>query len=55
MTQMKLNRRRFSGLLASTTFALSAGKALAQGSDTIRIGFVSPRTGPLAGFGKTDS
>ncbi|RBP79154.1 ABC transporter substrate-binding protein [Marinomonas rhizomae] len=26
----------------------------AAGDDTIRIGFISPRTGPLASFGKTD-
>ena len=26
----------------------------AQDDDTIRIGFISPRTGPLASFGKTD-
>ncbi|MEJ2037116.1 MAG: ABC transporter substrate-binding protein, partial [Maritimibacter sp.] len=54
MTQMKLNRRHFSGLLAAGTLSLSARGAFAQGADTIRIGFVSPRTGPLAGFGKTD-
>jgi branched-chain amino acid transport system substrate-binding protein len=54
MTQLKLNRRHFSSLLAAGTLTFSARGALAQGGDTIRIGFVSPRTGPLAGFGKTD-
>lgn len=49
-----LNRRQFTGLLATTTLVLSARGALAQDAGTIRIGFCSPRTGPLAGFGKTD-
>ncbi|MGO4852814.1 ABC transporter substrate-binding protein [Phaeovulum sp. W22_SRMD_FR3] len=48
------NRRQFTGLLATTTLMLSARGALAQDADSIRIGFCSPRTGPLAGFGKTD-
>ncbi|MBU2357603.1 MAG: ABC transporter substrate-binding protein [Alphaproteobacteria bacterium] len=50
----RLNRRQFTGLLATTGLLLSARAALAQDTDTIRIGFCSPRTGPLAGFGKTD-
>lgn len=54
MSRFTLNRRQFSGLLAATTASLVAGSALAQDAGTIRIGFVSPRTGPLAGFGKTD-
>ena len=32
-----------------------AAPALAQSGDTIRIGFVSPQTGPLAAFGEADA
>ncbi len=32
----------------------SMSSAFAQASDTIKIGFVSPRTGPLGGFGESD-
>jgi branched-chain amino acid transport system substrate-binding protein len=51
-----LNRRRFVATsVAAGALALAGGRgALAQDAGTIRVGFVSPRTGPLAGFGKTD-
>ncbi|WP_108610697.1 ABC transporter substrate-binding protein [Aminobacter sp. MSH1] len=52
----KLNRRRVlttgSAALASAAFPLPAIKARA--AETLRIGFVSPQTGPLAAFGAAD-
>ncbi|MBI1173356.1 ABC transporter substrate-binding protein [bacterium] len=52
---MTLNRRQImaSGLALGTA-SLGAGRVLAADGDPIRIGFMSPRTGPLAGFGVTD-
>lgn len=52
----RLSRR---GLLAGAgaifgTFVLGRTHALAQSSETLRIGFISPISGPLAGFGQTD-
>ncbi len=35
-------------------FAGKASSAVAQASDVLKIGFVSPRTGPLGGFGEGD-
>ncbi len=35
-------------------FAGSISTAFAQAADVIKIGFVSPRTGPLGGFGEGD-
>src|SRR5579885_2432038 len=35
-------------------FAGTASSAVAQASDELKIGFVSPRTGPLGGFGEGD-
>jgi branched-chain amino acid transport system substrate-binding protein len=54
-TSMRLNRRQLmaSGL-AMGTISLTAGPLFAQDGGTIKIGFMSPRTGPLAGFGVTD-
>ncbi|WP_323780678.1 ABC transporter substrate-binding protein [Thalassovita sp.] len=50
-----LSRRQFVGTtLAAGSLTFAGRAAMAQGAETIRIGFVSPRTGPLAGFGKTD-
>jgi branched-chain amino acid transport system substrate-binding protein len=51
-----LNRRQFvgTGLAAGLVLPASLHSAYAQSADTIRIGFISPVTGPLAGFGKTD-
>ena len=50
------NRRKLLGGLAATAVApaiLTATRAYAQ-APTIKIGHVSPRTGPLAGFGEAD-
>lgn len=50
-----LNRRQLlaSGL-AVGTISLTAGPLFAADAGTLKIGFISPRTGPLAGFGVTD-
>ncbi|MWB78242.1 ABC transporter substrate-binding protein [Pseudooceanicola sp. 216_PA32_1] len=52
----KITRR---GILAGAgavlgSFALGRSAALAQSGETLKIGFVSPVSGPLAGFGQTD-
>ena len=50
------NRRHVLGGLAATVAApaiLSSGRAYAQ-TPTIKVGHVSPRTGPLAGFAEAD-
>ncbi|MFD1385066.1 ABC transporter substrate-binding protein [Rhodanobacter aciditrophus] len=39
---------------ATATGMLWSANIVAADEDTIRIGFISPRTGPLASFGKTD-
>ena len=36
------------------SFALGRGQALAQSTTPLKIGFISPISGPLAGFGQTD-
>ena len=53
---LKTNRRAVLGGLAATVAApaiLSSGRAYAQ-NPVIRVGHVSPRTGPLAGFAEAD-
>ena len=49
---MALNRRQFTQAAA----ALAAGGAapLVFAADTLKIGYVSPQTGPLAPFGEAD-
>ncbi|MCK7615942.1 ABC transporter substrate-binding protein [Roseibium sediminicola] len=47
------------GLLVGTgatigSFALGRSRALAQASTPLKIGFISPISGPLGGFGQTD-
>lgn len=47
------------GFLASTgvalgTFAIGRSQALAQSTAVLKIGFISPISGPLGGFGQTD-
>lgn len=37
------------------SFALGRTQAFAQSGETLKIGFISPISGPLAGFGQTDS
>ena len=55
---MPFSRRDFVKRAAAGAGGLAlAGKvtsAFAQASDVIKIGFVSPRTGPLGGFGESD-
>ncbi|MBB3660592.1 branched-chain amino acid transport system substrate-binding protein [Rhizobium sp. BK650] len=51
-----LTRRSFMAttMAGGTALALSGRRALAESSDTLKVGFISPRTGPLGGFGETD-
>lgn len=47
------------GLLAATgatlgAFSLGRMQAFAQSAETLKVGFISPISGPLAGFGQTD-
>ena len=51
-----LSRRQFiaSSAAGSAALALGGRRAFAQSGDSLKIGFISPRTGPLAGFGQTD-
>ncbi|MEK1929650.1 MAG: ABC transporter substrate-binding protein, partial [Pararhizobium sp.] len=51
-----LTRRSFIAATAAggAALALSGRTAFAQNGDTLKVGFISPRTGPLAGFGQTD-
>ena len=53
-------RRHFLRVAAASTAAaalpgLPPRRAAAQRARTLKIGYVSPQTGPLAGFGETDS
>ena len=50
---MTVNRRTFVQRAAAAAAALSASR-LAYAADTIKIGYVSPQTGPLAPFGEAD-
>jgi branched-chain amino acid transport system substrate-binding protein len=54
-TRLALTRR---GLMVSAGAAgltlVGARRAFAADGDTIKIGFISPRTGPLGSFGETD-
>ncbi|MGO7905331.1 ABC transporter substrate-binding protein [Rhizobium leguminosarum] len=51
-----LSRRSFiaSTVAGGAALALSGRTAFGQSSDTLKVGFISPRTGPLGGFGETD-
>jgi branched-chain amino acid transport system substrate-binding protein len=51
-TTMQLTRRHFNGALAALASAGAVPRALA--ADTLKIGFVTPQTGPLAPFGEAD-
>lgn len=55
---MMLNRRKFITTTAATGLALAApglsAPAIAQGRK-IKLGYVSPQTGPLAGFAESDA
>lgn len=52
----RLSRRSFIAASAAGGAALAFGGrgAYAQAGDSLKVGFISPRTGPLAGFGQTD-
>ena len=51
-----LSRRQFIAASAAggAAFAFGGARAFAQSGDSLKVGFISPRTGPLAGFGQTD-
>jgi branched-chain amino acid transport system substrate-binding protein len=49
---MTLNRRHFTQGIAAATVV--GATPLAWAADTVKIGYVSPQTGPLASFGETD-
>ncbi|MDO6966556.1 branched-chain amino acid transport system substrate-binding protein [Rhizobium alvei] len=49
-----LTRREMLAASAVTSAALAFGIKPAFAADTLKVGFISPRTGPLAGFGETD-
>jgi branched-chain amino acid transport system substrate-binding protein len=49
---MTMNRRHFTQVLAAT--AAVGTTPLAWANDTVKVGYVSPQTGPLAPFGEAD-
>ncbi|TGT86073.1 MULTISPECIES: ABC transporter substrate-binding protein [unclassified Mesorhizobium] len=51
-----VSRRQFlaTSMAGGAALALGGGKAFAQAENKLKVGFVSPRTGPLGGFGETD-
>ncbi|MER9304423.1 ABC transporter substrate-binding protein [Mesorhizobium sp. M0293] len=51
-----VSRRQFiaASIAGGAALTLGGRSAFAQAGDTLKVGFVSPRTGPLAGFGQTD-
>jgi len=54
-----LSRRKFvaatgAGLAAGALSGRAYGQTMAGPAETLKIGFVSPRSGPLAGFGEAD-
>jgi branched-chain amino acid transport system substrate-binding protein len=49
---MKLNRRKFTHVAAA--LAAASVTSLAWAADVVKIGYVSPQTGPLAPFGEAD-
>ena len=49
---MTLTRRKFTQVASVWAAATAVGRAWA--ADTLRIGYVSPQTGPLAAFGEAD-
>jgi branched-chain amino acid transport system substrate-binding protein len=54
MTRTTLNRRHLVIGAGAATLALGPTRVFADTENKLRIGFISPRTGPLAGFGETD-
>ncbi len=55
-TKTGLTRRDFIATSAAAAGALAVGgySNSAQAADTLKVGFISPRTGPLGGFGEGD-
>ena len=53
-TRGGLTRRELMAATGAATAALTLGIRPAFAADTLKIGFISPRTGPLGGFGETD-
>jgi branched-chain amino acid transport system substrate-binding protein len=51
-TIMQLNRRHFTH--AAAAFAAAGSTPLVWAADVVKIGYVSPQTGPLAPFGEAD-
>ena len=51
-----LSRRALLGGAGAAGFALAGGGRLfaAGAENTLKVGFISPRTGALGGFGQTD-
>ena len=49
---MKINRRKFTQVAA--VIAAASVTSLAWAADVVKIGYVSPQTGPLAPFGEAD-
>ncbi|MBB6486636.1 ABC transporter substrate-binding protein [Rhizobium lusitanum] len=50
-----LTRRGFMAATAAGATAMAIGnRAAFAADDTLKVGFISPRTGPLGGFGETD-
>ena len=49
-----LTRRELMAATAATGAALALGVRPAFAADSLKVGFISPRTGPLGGFGETD-
>lgn len=55
MTMKKgMTRRELMAATGAATAALTLGVRPAFAADTLKVGFISPRTGPLGGFGETD-
>ncbi len=55
ITTTGLSRRGFMTAAAAGTTALAlGGRAAFAVGETLKVGFISPRTGPLGGFGETD-
>lgn len=49
-----LTRRELMAATGAVTTAIALGARPAFAADTLKVGFISPRTGPLGGFGETD-
>lgn len=47
-------RRELMAATGAVTAAIALGARPAFAADTLKVGFISPRTGPLGGFGETD-